>query len=126
MFHLPQGEPGSAHRNSVVTIRYHLQCYVSGDTAARVRNAAASDHLKVSQWLRRLVLEACSDTGSDGAAPPLERIEHDLTFTAVALDALLANNPDPDLRDRTHRAFARKWKRLSTSKPSFRSDNHEA
>ena len=109
-----------------MSIRYHLQCYVSGDTAARVRNAAASDHLKVSQWLRRLVLEACSDTDGDGAAPPLERIEHDLTFTAVALDALLANNPDPDLRDRTHRAFARKWKRLSTSKPSFRSDNHEA
>ena len=62
--------------------------------------------------LRSLVMRACeAGLGESRTERQLARIETDQCFAAVALDALLAGHPDPDLRSRAHAAFVRKSER---------------
>ena len=82
------------------------------DIALEVRAHCKTKGLRVSEFLRGLVIEACREgLNAPGTARQLVWIENDLNFAAVALDALLAGHPDPELRTRAHAAFARKSER---------------
>lgn len=92
---------------------YSLQFYVSADVAARVRAAASARKTSVSAWLRSLIVSAndqppnARQTGIDRDAMVRQSV-----FISVALDALLAGHADPQLRGRTHKAYARKLEKL--------------
>ena len=82
------------------------------DVALEVRAHCKSKGLRISEFLRGLVIEACrAGLDAPGTGRQLVWIENDLNFAAVALDALLAGHPDPELRTRAHAAFARKAER---------------
>ena len=68
--------------------------------------------MRVGEFLRTLVMQACdTGLGESQTERQLARIETDQCFAAVALDALLAGHPDPDMRSRAHAAFIRKTER---------------
>ena len=89
--------------------RIPIQTYLPRAIVAQLRERCAAARISMSEWIRSAVIDACrqSEIASDGD-PKAERLARDLTFTTVALDALLAGHPDPDLRARTHEAYARK------------------
>lgn len=93
-----------------------VQSWLPQEIAEQVKSHCQSSCLPVSEFIRTLVLEACS-TGLAGSRIErhLEWISSDLNFAAVALDALLAGHADPGLRERVHEAFARKEERRRTS-----------
>lgn len=90
-----------------------LQIYVSNDLAHRVRMAARSKGMSVSEWVRLLLMAACDgeDPGSRQASS-IERVHRQSVFAMVGIDALLAGHSDPQLRDRAHEAYARRCKQL--------------
>ena len=79
----------------------------------------AGQGLRISEFLRALVIEACREGLGSGHSRHLSWIENDLNFAAVALDALLAGHADPDLRARAHAAFARKAERRHGDETAF-------
>ncbi len=93
-----------------------IQVWLPPTTVQEVRAFCLKHGLALSELLRSLVMEAC-DLGLEDRRleRELERIASDLNFTAVALDALLAGHPDPQLRTRAHEAFARKEERRRAS-----------
>jgi hypothetical protein len=102
--------------------RVSVQIYLSTelDTAARAAAKRAGDTL--SGWVRQ-----CIDNALDASDErPLARIERDLVFATVALDALLLAHDDDRLRDRTLKAFHRKLERRSALNPMLGSDAREA
>lgn len=92
---------------------YSLQVYVTEDVAARVRAAASERKTSVSAWLRALVIGA-SDQVPPARSPRIESdaLARQSVFVSVALDALLAGHADPQLRARTHTAYARKLEQM--------------
>ena len=86
-----------------------VQSWLPPDVADQVKSHCAKYGLPVSEFVRSLVIEAC-DNGLEAnrSQQHLAWISSDLDFAAVALDALLAGHPDPNLRARVHDAFARK------------------
>jgi hypothetical protein len=102
--------------------RQPLQIYLPPDIDQHVRDAAQKTGDTISGWLRGAVLRAC-DPEIEAA---LVRIERDLIFATVALDALLLANEDTGLRDRTLKAFSRKLKRRALTHPALWSDGDEA
>lgn len=92
---------------------YSLQFYVSEDVAARVRASAAARKISVSAWLRSLIVNASDlPTGARQTGIDNDTILRQSVFVSVALDALLAGHVDPQLRARTHKAYARKLEQL--------------
>jgi len=92
-----------------VAQRIPIQTYLPRDIVAQLREACAAAHISMSEWIRSAVIDACRQSETDDRSDPMtERLTRDLTFATVALDALLAGHPDPDLRPRTHEAYARK------------------
>ena len=89
-----------------------LQFRVPRGVAAQLKAHCAARNLRVGEFLRSLVMQAC-DAGLGGSRTErqLARIETDQCFAAVALDALLAGHPDPEMRSRAHAAFVRKSER---------------
>lgn len=89
-----------------------VQSWLPQPFALQVKTHCTKHGLPVSEFIRTLVIEACN---SGLERSPIERhleaIASDQNFTAVALDALLAGHPDPQLRARVHEAFARKEER---------------
>jgi hypothetical protein len=80
--------------------------------AAKVREHCTANGIGVGAFLRLLVMNACdAGLGDNQIERSLGRIETDQCFTAVALDALLAGHPDPEMRTRAHAAFTRKIER---------------
>ena len=89
-----------------------VQGWLPPALAAEVKAHCARNLLSVSELVRSLIAEACAHGLEDNRLERhLDRIASDLNFTAVALDALLAGHPDPQLRTRAHEAFARKEER---------------
>ena len=89
-----------------------LQFRVPRAVAAQIKAHCAARNLRVGEFLRSLVMKACdAGLGGNRTERQLARIETDQCFTAVALDALLAGHPDPDMRSRAHGAFVRKTDR---------------
>jgi hypothetical protein len=98
--------------NSLVPITIRLP----RATAMEVRKHCAKSDLRLSEFIRSLVVEA-HDQGLENnrIEQHLSRIDSDLNFVAVALDALLSGHPDNELRTRVHEAFARKEERRRNS-----------
>lgn len=93
-----------------------VQGWLPPALAAQVKAHCAKNLMSVSELVRSLIAEACEHGLEDNRLErQLDRIASDLNFTAVALDALLAGHPDPQLRTRAHDAFARKEERRRTS-----------
>ncbi|MDP3673871.1 MAG: hypothetical protein Q8R44_02065 [Novosphingobium sp.] len=89
-----------------------LQFRVPPAVSAQLKAHCAARNLRVGEFLRSLVMQACdAGLGENRAERQLARIETDQCFAAVALDALLAGHPDPDMRSRAHAAFVRKTER---------------
>ena len=89
-----------------------LQFRVPKEVAAKLKAHCTARDLRVGEFLRSLVMRACqAGLGESRSERQLARIETDLCFAAVALDALLAGHPDPDMRSRAHAAFVRKSER---------------
>jgi hypothetical protein len=89
-----------------------LQFRVPKAVAAQLKAHCAACNLRVGEFLRSLVMQACdAGLGERQIDRQLARIETDQCFTAVALDALLAGHPDPEMRSRAHAAFVRKTER---------------
>lgn len=102
--------------------RQPLQIYLTPDLDQHVREAAQKAGETISGWLRNAILRA-NDPEIEAA---LVRVERDLIFATVALDALLLANEDSGLRDRALKAFSRKLKRRALSNPALWSDSDEA
>lgn len=80
--------------------------------AEQVKAHCAKTGQRYGECLRALIVDACNTGLSENRRErQLARIETDQCFAAVALDALLAGHPDPDIRSRAHAAFARKTER---------------
>ena len=89
-----------------------LQFRVPRGVAAQLKAHCGARDLRVGEFLRSLVMRACdTGLGENRTERQLARIETDQCFAAVALDALLAGHPDPEMRSRTHAAFVRKTER---------------
>ena len=89
--------------------RIPIQTYLPRDLVVQLRGRCVAAQISMSEWIRSAVIDACRQSETaDRDDPMAERLARDLTFTTVALDALLAGHPDPDLRSRTHEAYARK------------------
>jgi hypothetical protein len=90
-----------------------LQFHVSHELAERVRAAARARQMTVSEWLRLLLDHTTSDNNPDVVrARLLDRMARQSVFFMVGLDALLASHSDHALRERAHKAYARKCKEL--------------
>lgn len=100
-----------------------LQFRVPKAVAAQLKAHCGARDLRVGEFLRSLVMRAC-DTGLGESLidRQLARIETDQCFAAVALDALLAGHPDPDMRSRAHAAFVRKTERRRSLDASSEGD----
>ncbi len=96
-----------------MTRRIPVQIYFAPDHVALIRQAASSDGIAMSSWVRRAALKAVTLEQGDRS----DRAERDLTFAILALDGLLASNADGDLRDRVHLAFARKLDERGLRRP---------
>lgn len=93
-----------------------VQGWLPPALATEVKAHCAKNLISVSELVRSLIAEACEHGLEDNRLERhLDRIASDLNFAAVALDALLAGHPDPQLRTRAHVAFARKEERRRTS-----------
>ncbi len=93
-----------------------LQVHVSDDLALRVRGAAKRRDISVSEWIRSLLSRACDDDDLVSTLEQsIERISRRSVFLMVGIDALLAGHPDHALRERAHKAYARKCKELGLS-----------
>jgi hypothetical protein len=69
--------------------------------------------MSVSEWVRSLIIAACDgDDPATQTAQTIDRIQRHSVFVMVGIDALLAGQPDPDLRDRARSAYARRCKQL--------------
>ena len=80
--------------------------------AEQVKAHCAKVGQRYGECLRLIIVDACdAGLGENRTERQLARIETDQCFTAVALDALLAGHPDPDMRSRAHAAFVRKTER---------------
>ncbi len=89
-----------------------VQGWLPPALAAEVKAHCAKNLMSVSELVRSLIAEACEHGLEDNRLErQLGRIASDLNFAAVALDALLAGHPDPQLRARAHAAFVRKTER---------------
>ena len=89
-----------------------VQIRLPRSMAAQVKAHCAANDLRVGVFLRALVMDAFDKgLGDIQFERRLARIEQDQCFTAVALAALLAGHPEPDMRARAHSAFARKSER---------------
>jgi hypothetical protein len=97
----------------VLTRQTSLQIYVSQELAERVRAEARARQMSVSEWLRLLIDRTCSADEPDVArGRMLNRMARQSVFFMVGLDALLASHSDHALRERAHKAYARKCKEL--------------
>ncbi len=107
--------------------RIPVQTRLPRDIVLLVRAHCALVKISVSEWIRLLVIHACRDGEISGIEDQAsERLARDLTFTTVALDALLAGHPDPELRHRTHQAYARKLARRGVNPVSIEGGGDEA
>lgn len=78
-----------------------LQIYISHELSARIRQAASTRNLSMSEWVRSLLNAACEDDDSASRiGGPIERIARQGVFAMVGIDALLAGHSDPQLRER--------------------------
>lgn len=92
-----------------------VQGWLPPALAAEVKAHCARNLMSVSELVRTLISQACEHGLEENRLErQLERIASDMNFAAVALDALLAGHPDPQLRSRAHEAFARKEERRRT------------
>lgn len=92
-----------------------IQTWLPPTVAEEVKSYCRRHTLPVSEFVRALIMDACEAGLEENRIElQLASIASDLNFTAVALDALLAGHPDPDLRTRVHEAFARKEQRRRT------------
>jgi hypothetical protein len=104
-----------------------LQIYVPAELAERVRLAAAAHGLGVSEWLRSVVFRACEEEASGAEAQAtLAKLHRHSLFALVGIDALLAGHPDHGLRERTHKAFARKCRQLGLASANEEGASDEA
>ena len=100
-----------------------LQFRVPEAVAAQLKAHCTARDLRVGEFLRSFVMRACeAGLGESRTERQLARIETDQCFAAVALDALLAGHPDPDMRSRAHAAFARKTERRCSLEASGEGD----
>ena len=100
-----------------------LQFRVPRGVAAQLKAHCVARNLRVGEFLRTLVMQACdTGLGENRTGRQLARIETDQCFAAVALDALLAGHPDPDMRSRAHAAFVRKTERRRSLEVSSEGD----
>ena len=80
--------------------------------AEQVRAHCAKVGQRYGECLRLIIVDTCNKgLGENRTERQLARIETDQCFAAVALDALLAGHPDPEMRSRAHAAFVRKSER---------------
>ena len=90
-----------------------LQVHVTADLAERVRASARARQMTVSEWLRLLLDRTCSDDNAELVrARSIDRMARQSVFFMVGIDALLASHPDHALRERAHKAYARKCREL--------------
>ena len=100
-----------------------LQFRVPRGVAAQLKAHCAARNLRVGEFLRTLIMQACdAGLGENRTERQLARIETDQCFAAVALDALLAGHPDPEMRSRAHAAFVRKSERRRSLDASSEGD----
>ena len=91
--------------------------------AEQVRAHCAKVGQRYGECLRLIIVDACNTgLGQNRTERQLARMETDQCFTAVALDALLAGHPDPDMRSRAHAAFVRKTERRRSLEASGEGD----
>lgn len=89
-----------------------LQVRVSPDLAARLRAHCASHGVSLSERIRALILDSLDGSGSVERDRMVRRTARQMVFVMIGVDALLAGHPDPDLRTRSHQAYARKCREL--------------
>jgi hypothetical protein len=90
-----------------------LQVYISDELSSLIRQAARSNGISMSEWVRSLLANACAeDVLASRLNTSIERISRQSVFLMVGIDALLAGHPDHALRDRAHQAYARKCREL--------------
>lgn len=104
-----------------------LQVYVSPELAARVRIAASTNGLRVSEWLRGVVLRACADeVGVASDRNILIKLYRQSLFSMVGVDALLAGHADHALRERVHTAFTARCRAAGVAETADEGGDHEA
>lgn len=100
-----------------------LQIYISRELSARIRAAAGTSDLSISEWTRSRLDLACEhEVSASPIGLPIERIARQGVFAMVGIDALLSGHSDPRLRERAHQAYARKCRELGFVRPSEKPD----
>ena len=84
-----------------------LQCYVPLRLADQFRRVADARGVSASGLLRDLI-DAEVARFKVGAGGPMARLDRDVLYVAVGMDALLSAHEDPALRDRTRTAYRAK------------------
>lgn len=88
-----------------------LTAYVRPDLAAAFKRRARSLGLSSSACLKQLIERELAAPG-DGHVAAFAR---QITFLAVAMDALLDEHPDPTLRTRVHQVWQRRMQTQDAS-----------
>lgn len=102
-----------------MTKHVSIQTYVPTHVSEWVKSEAHALDLSVSVLVRDIIMAAYLGRENDpDDSENAAKSARETAFISVALDALLAGHPDPDLRQKAHDAYARKIERLGLiSKP---------
>ena len=104
-----------------------LQVYISLELRERLRAAARSKGVSVSEWVRFLLVDALEGRSPTASGDPrLDRLSRQSVFTMVGVDALLAGHNDPELRDKAHKAYSRQCAKLGLAPTSNERGSDEA
>jgi len=104
-----------------------FQVYISRELSERIRKAAHAKELNMSEWARPLLVAACDNEDLVARQQGVdERTARQNVFVMVGVDALLAGHPDHGLRERAHRAYARKCRELGLAPASEKGGSDEA
>lgn len=104
-----------------------IQVYVNPELAARVRSAAASSDLTVSEWLRSLIRQYFdSELSASSERDLLGKLYKQSLFAFVGIDALLSGHPDHLLRGRVHEAYTARCKQADLAAAFDEGANDEA
>lgn len=104
-----------------------LQVYISHELRERLRAAARSKGVSVSEWVRYLLVDALEGRSpAPPSDPRLDRLSRQSVFTMVGVDALLAGHNDSGLRDKAHKAYGRQCAKLGLAPSSSEGGSDEA
>ena len=95
--------------------KFPLQVYVPAHVADWVKAEAACCQTSTSEWLGGILTDLYGGQELRTASQKkMDLMAQRLVWISVAVDGLLADSPNPDLRDTIHAAYHRKLERIAS------------